>query len=217
MTIRVYHTQFSAPLPDAQWRRLFDPLPCFIQEQIARYQRWQDQTACLLGKRLLLSALVEHGCSEDCLGGLQFNQYGRPYIDWPGDFNLSHSGEIAVCAISKGSRLGIDVEFNRPIDLKDFRQYMSPFEWDNINHAPEPLTRFYDYWTAKESVIKADGRGLSAPLDEAKVQQSQAALSGTTWRLYPLHLADRHTCSLACDLPQADVRLTYIDFYREIE
>ncbi|MDP8242508.1 MAG: 4'-phosphopantetheinyl transferase superfamily protein [Candidatus Hinthialibacter antarcticus] len=212
MTIRVYHTQFSAPLPDAQWRRLFEPLPPAIQEQINRYKRWQDQTACLLGKRLLLSALIDAGFSEQCLSDLQYTQYNRPYLDGPGDFNLSHSGEIVVCAISDSSRLGVDVEFNRSIEFQDFQQYMSPTEWHDINAAHQPLERFYHYWTAKESVIKADGRGLSAPLEEVIIKPPLAMLSETTWRLHPLKIAKAHTCHLATDDCDQQICLLPLDF-----
>lgn len=210
--IRIYYARFDAPLPESIWENLFAPLPDAIKQKITRYLRWQDQTACLLGKHLLLTALKSYGFDENCLGRLQCTKYNRPYLDWPGDFNLSHSGNYVVCAISDCSRVGVDVEKKRDIELKDFQRYMSSTEWNAIHQSNKPHDRFFDYWTKKESVIKADGRGLSAPLDEVELQNHSATLSDKTWRLHRIHLDACHPCCLAANKEDKDIEAIALDY-----
>ncbi len=84
-------------------------------------------------------------------------------------FNLSHSGDWAVCAIGRRGPLGIDVERLRP--MKDAaglaRRYFAPAEietWRKL--APnEQIPAFFRCWTRKEAYLKALGDGLRAPLD----------------------------------------------------
>jgi len=99
------------------------------------------------------------------------NDYGRPRVCQPSfgdlDFNLAHSDGIAVCLVGRGI-VGVDVEdlFRRaPLDIVD--QFFSALEVQSLMQRPIELRRrrFYEYWTLKESYIKACGLGLSLPLD----------------------------------------------------
>lgn len=47
------------------------------------------------------------------------NAYGKPFIAYPAagrhlSFNLSHSGNLALCAFAYNRHLGVDVEYRRP-------------------------------------------------------------------------------------------------------
>jgi 4'-phosphopantetheinyl transferase len=99
------------------------------------------------------------------------NDYGRPRVCQPSfgdlDFNLAHSDGIAVCLVGRGI-IGIDVEdvFRRaPLDVVN--QYFSAIEVESLMQQPIEMRprRFYEYWTLKESYIKARRLGLSLPLD----------------------------------------------------
>lgn len=209
--IHLYYTQFTAPLHESIWNVLIAPLPDETKQKIYRYKRWQDQTACLLGKQLLLTALQSHGFEDNCLNQLQYTQYGRPFLDWQGDFNLSHSGNFVVSAISDCSRVGVDVEQKRDIVLNDFQRYMTTNEWKAIHQSNNPSDIFFDFWTAKESAIKADGRGLSAPLDEVRLKHNSATLSDVTWRLERIQLDPCHPCCLATD-KEDKIEISTLDF-----
>lgn len=96
------------------------------------------------------------------------DNYDRPFLDHSEvkdfDFNLSHSGEYVVLAISD-KRIGIDIEEIKPIDLnlsedcfhEKERQFL-------LQSGKDQLAVFYNIWTLKESFIKAIGEGLSYPL-----------------------------------------------------
>lgn len=128
--------------------------------------------------------VVSHGLLRTILGAylrvpaaeivFTQNQWGKPSLAgaalW---FNMSHSGERAIYALARESRLGIDLEWIRPVS--DYAaiaaRYFSEAEAGQVlGAAPEArLHAFYNCWTRKEAYIKALGLGLSAPLDTFQV------------------------------------------------
>ena len=90
---------------------------------------------------------------------------GKPYSnDDPGlYFNMSTSGKLAVFAFSRDSEVGIDIERIRPLpDLDDMiRRNFTDSEIRFINTKPEErISRFFRFWTVKESYLKAIGEGM---------------------------------------------------------
>ena len=103
------------------------------------------------------------------------NKYGRPHIaphlNTLGlHFNLSHTESLIVCGVVKGREIGVDVEnIERGGDLINIAdRFFSPSEVKDLHQWPESehTDRFFDYWTLKESYIKARGMGLSIPLEQ---------------------------------------------------
>ncbi|WP_313918263.1 4'-phosphopantetheinyl transferase superfamily protein [Tahibacter sp.] len=103
------------------------------------------------------------------------NAYGRPEIDMPGDlaplrFNLSNARSLVACAITRSADAGVDVEeTDRPgetVGIAD--HFFSPTEVIALQAQPpeRQRQRFFEYWTLKESYIKARGMGLSIPLEQ---------------------------------------------------
>jgi 4'-phosphopantetheinyl transferase len=76
--------------------------------------------------------------------------------------------------------VGIDVEEIKPIDFDIAKRFFSSNEHRQFLQQPEDkkLAFFYDIWTMKEAVIKAEGKGLSIPLDSFTVlaQEGRIAL-----------------------------------------
>jgi 4'-phosphopantetheinyl transferase len=117
------------------------------------------------GRAFLRRTLAAHlGCTPEAVR-FSYNAFGRPGLDGaPFDFNLSHSGPLALLAVAIGT-VGVDVEHPDPdADLLDIgRQVMSPQELAAFEALPalEREGAFYALWTAKEAVIKALGTGFS--------------------------------------------------------
>lgn len=92
---------------------------------------------------------------------------GKPFlIDFPNiQFNLSHSGEAALVAISKDSPLGIDLEFFKKSSFAGIAKQMFSARENNIlnnsSFSIKPMV-FFKIWTQKEAVIKADGIGMNS-------------------------------------------------------
>lgn len=108
----------------------------------------------------------------------RYGNYGKPALDTSASasalqFNLSHSGGLAVYAFSFGRRLGIDLEQIRPQLAGEgiARRYFAAREVEELQ-ALAPQFRpeaFFLCWTRKEAYVKAHGAGLSLPLDSFTV------------------------------------------------
>jgi 4'-phosphopantetheinyl transferase len=84
-------------------------------------------------------------------------------------FNLSHSGELALCAVTTSRAVGVDVEALRVLDdaASIARRYFSRAENEALSglSAEKRLAAFFAGWTRKEAYLKALGDGLARPLD----------------------------------------------------
>ena len=102
----------------------------------------------------------------------EYGLYGKPnakYLDV--EFNISHSYEMVVCAISDNP-VGIDAEKIRPIGTSILRRLCTDIDLEYIfgnntttNNIPsdfdeQQLHRFYKVWTAKEAYFKCTGTGI---------------------------------------------------------
>jgi 4'-phosphopantetheinyl transferase len=136
-------------------------------------RRWLVSRGAL---REILGA--EIGASPDAVR-LVLGEHGRPGLD-PGthsealDFNLSHSGELALVAVTQGMKVGVDVERLRPgrNPLRVADRFFSPAEVDALAAVDEQErpSEFLRYWTAKEALAKGLGLGLMAPRGELELQ-----------------------------------------------
>jgi 4'-phosphopantetheinyl transferase len=92
-------------------------------------------------------------------------------------FNLTHTAGLVAFAVARAP-LGIDVEnfAVRDPPLEVARSYFTPHEADALEALPFDArrARFFALWTLKESWLKADGRGLSAGLENAEFDLDDA-------------------------------------------
>jgi len=98
---------------------------------------------------------------------------GRPEINNPPTplrFNLSHTSNMIICALTSRDDIGCDVEYtSRQTNvLSVANRYFSTEETRELFRLPleQQKSRFFDLWTLKESYIKACGLGLAIPLDD---------------------------------------------------
>jgi 4'-phosphopantetheinyl transferase len=130
--------------------------------------------------------LVTHGAIRHILAaylnvspgavGFEYGSHGKPEIARNGlnlRFNLSRSADLAIAAIVRGSRIGVDVERVRAgaSCMEIAEQYFSAREIAYLQGVPSgQLTDvFFDCWTRKEAYVKACGAGLSVPLNSFEV------------------------------------------------
>jgi 4'-phosphopantetheinyl transferase len=105
------------------------------------------------------------------------NRFGRPEITGPTPipsvkFSLSHTKGFIACLLALQREVGVDVEeTERSISFLETADqhscYLSPLEAASLSAAPQKdkRSRFFEYWTLKESYLKARGRGLYLPLE----------------------------------------------------
>lgn len=172
-------------------------LPQNVKDRARRFRRWQDRQAFILGRLLIWQGLQHYKYNDDCLAKLQTNRYGKPYIDQHIFFNLSHSGRYVMCVFHT-EEAGIDIEEILPTDIHDFNSFFSEQEKKHIHSAPQPLKAFFRLWTIKESVIKAEGKGLSIPLQELDAsRQGIVQLGEKSWHIKEINLFNGYCCSIA--------------------
>ena len=147
----------------------------------------------------------------------RINAHGKPYLDPASamlQFNLSHSGDWALCAVTTAGEVGVDIERVRPraqaYRLKVARRFFSAHEYHAINSAdPAGIdSAFFSGWTRKEAYIKCHGKGLAIPLATFTVSigaTTPAALIQSDWnpvdvtqcRLYDLDVPAGYYAALA--------------------
>lgn len=79
-------------------------------------------------------------------------------------FNLSHSGELAIVAVTAGMAVGVDIERVRPVSAEVAAGCLAPGEIAGLAALAPALRNecFFRCWTRKEACLKAIGIGLNA-------------------------------------------------------
>ena len=121
--------------------------------------RYENGRALSLGVSLLLEqALREAGITEF---ELSLEPQGKPaLVHQDLHFSLSHSGTIAVCALSC-SPIGADVELIKPLRTQGVLRFLHPDEAAEIQQSEDPALAFIRIWTRKESYGKRNGTGIA--------------------------------------------------------
>lgn len=130
------------------------------------------------------------------INDMQWDEYQRPFISGEIDFNISHTKGLIVCALVKGGKIGVDAEQIIPVNISDYREVFTPQEYQLIDQSEHSLVAFYDYWTRKEAVIKADGRGFFLAPNTFEALKDQLWLAGRDWRIRKLSAPENYVCHL---------------------
>jgi 4'-phosphopantetheinyl transferase len=139
---------------------------------------------------------------------------GKPFVIGSDlSFNLSHSDGLAVCGVTTGGQLGIDVERMRRVEDSDsiVKRYFAPGELKQYE-SMRPAARtaaFFSAWTRKEAFVKATGAGLQRELNSFEVDLSPqatcprlllpAAESDVTWSLRSFAPGPQYVAAVALD------------------
>jgi 4'-phosphopantetheinyl transferase len=212
MKIKIYYTVYQTNLPEERLRQLFSMLPNNLKEIISGIKDPRQLHISLFGKHLLIKALADHGYPGN-LNELKYLASGRPFIEGNADFNISHSGNLVACVFTNSSMIGIDIEEIKPIELSDFKNQFSQKEWAQVMLADNPIALFYSYWTMKESVLKADGRGISGSLLPAEIVSSKKVkFYADRWYIHKIALSDNYACHIASKIEEPEIEYFKISF-----
>jgi 4'-phosphopantetheinyl transferase len=183
--------------------------PADYQDKIKRYRRWQDAQLSLLGRIVLFKGIEEIYKHNPHDKVIKHTKYSKPYFD--NDliqFNISHSGDIVVCALSDEHEIGIDVEIVTDIGIDDFKCQMTEIEWNRIVLSNNIKDSFFDYWTQKEAVIKAHGHGLSIPLKSFEISDNTTKIDEEKYYLKEMKIDKKYKCyiSLKTDISEISIK-----------
>lgn len=147
---------------------------------------------------------------------------GKPYIKASNlHFNLSHSHQFAMLAVSNASPVGVDVEHvrNAPQNIVELAQrFFADKEYHQLKALPvgHQKEAFMKTWTRKEAFVKAIGAGLSFPLQAVLVNvppipasitllESEYAVS-SAWSLSELTVPSGYLATLAVQHAQPSIK-----------
>ncbi len=147
-------------------------------ERASRYRQDADRVRYKV-TRAALRQLLGDRLGVDA-ASLQFAtaRNGRPELAGAASalsFNVSHSGEHALIAVSVGGLVGVDVEHVDP--RLNWQELLDLVCTDSEQRAlrGEPVWcqrhAFFRYWTAKEALLKAVGLGIAEGLHAVAVQR----------------------------------------------
>lgn len=143
-----------------------------------RFRFPKDRSQFIVSRGALRAILSRYLNISSHILCFDYNPYGKPslIVTQGGNtlrFNLSHSREMALIAITKNRDIGVDIEgINSKFScLEIAEKFFSPLENSVLRSLPEHLqaTAFFTCWTRKEAYIKAVGKGLSIPLNQFDV------------------------------------------------
>lgn len=161
------------------------------EEELSKAERFhftKDRHQHIITRALVRTTLSRYADIHPADWRFYKNQYGRPEILGSSQlrFNLSHTDGLIACAVVLKQDIGVDVENigrkSGSIDIAN--RFFSSQEIQDLHAVPasQKRERFFDYWTLKESYIKARGIGLSLPLNQ-----------------FSFHLSDNKPLSISFD------------------
>jgi 4'-phosphopantetheinyl transferase len=131
-------------------------------------------------------------------------------------FNVSHSGELALIAVSY-SPIGVDLErVVTGFNYSDVLKYsFTEREIDHIEQDSDSRKLFFRLWTRKEALTKASSKGLDDDLKEIpcldgwhSIDENLIGLKGD-WMLNSFNINTEYTGCIACE---ADKVVNYLNF-----
>lgn len=191
-------------------------LPEDIKSQVLKFKKWEDRQRSLFSKLLLIEGLNMLSLHRYSLQQMKFTKYRRPYFDNDIDFNISHSGDYIVCAISLGDKVGIDIEEIKGIPLGDFENEFSRKEMKAILSSKNSLNTFYALWTQKEAFLKAIGTGLYVPLNKIEIDNKKIKWNKQDWFLNEIALSKKYISHLCTNVFHSEIEIQKVVFQKSI-
>ncbi len=142
-------------------------------EKTARYAHVSDQARSIGAELLLNSVLKKLFPGFNPPAEFETGEHGKPFLKpgqkelalWDGrlvQYNLSHSGDFAACAVSS-CPVGVDIEKEQDSIRPGIIRFFSEKEQKALGESKDLASSFFDYWVLKESYMKALGTGFVKP------------------------------------------------------
>lgn len=201
-------------LPIARLQVYKETLSSDEQERAQRFKGSQHRRRFTAARGILRHILARYLRTSPRDIQFKSGPFGKPFLQDPTGqplhFNVSHSRQLALYAISRDLEVGIDLEEDR--DSLDYagvaERICGPEEFTVFQNLPEAEQRvaFFRCWTRKEAFVKALGKGFSFPLqnvtvsfapDEAPRILNVDGESPDDWSLFDLPLGSGFRGALA--------------------
>jgi 4'-phosphopantetheinyl transferase len=219
---------WRVPLAQPAWHveQLAGMLAEDERQRAGRFRFEQHRQRFVVGRgalRTILGCYLDIEPEQVCFG---YAARGKPHLQPEPEagalyFNLAHSHELALCALSRDGPIGIDLEYALPLPDADqvAARFFSAAEQSAYRDLPPEQRQeaFYLCWTRKEAYIKATGEGLARSLSDFDVSLTPGEparllrvagdpLEAARWSLATLWPAPSYVAALA--VPGHGWRLT---------
>ena len=189
---------------EANYDRLLNKLCDARKEKVLRLKSARVRYTSMMAG-LLLQDMAERICGI-AKGNLVIreNENGKPYIEGYENFrfNLSHSGEFVMIAVSD-SDVGVDVERIREREKLVEKRCFTDDEREYIKDNNE---RFFEIWTMKEAYLKCIGTGISLPLNSFNINMQKMCVDNSGYK-FVLNTIDDYVYSV-CSKDVSDICIT---------
>ncbi len=148
------------------------------RERASRFHLARDRLLYVYARASLRRLIGKALDSDPASLIFRYNAFGKPFLRdesgaCPLEFNVSHTVDLAVIALSVGRPVGIDVEHPvAELGMENIAHRMfSVSEQKTLHEIPEPnrTAAFFRCWARKEAYLKMRGEGLSYPTDQFSV------------------------------------------------
>ncbi len=171
------------------WRVALEMDPSYLEKlqetlapdekaRAAQFHFPKDRRHFIAARGALRDILARYLHQEPAHLQFRYGAAGKPALTGSSEgrdlhFNLSHSDELALYAVTRAGEIGIDVERIRPevIEERVAERFFSAQEVSALRGLPKCFQpeAFFNCWTRKEAYVKARGDGLRIPLDSFDV------------------------------------------------
>ncbi len=169
------HTHVWRAIVDVPLARLQvyqDSLSPDEQERAQRFNIPQHRRRFMAARGILRHILARYLKTPPKNIRFELGPFGKPFLQDPVSqtlhFNVAHSQQLAVYAVSHDVEVGIDLEGDRdPLDyMRLAERICSPEEFMVFQKLSQTKQKaaFFRCWTRKEAFVKAVGKGLAFPL-----------------------------------------------------
>ncbi|MEM9482921.1 MAG: 4'-phosphopantetheinyl transferase superfamily protein [Cyanobacteria bacterium P01_F01_bin.116] len=192
------------------WRIPLDrpvQLDVLSEDELIRFRRYRfacDQRKFAVARSSLRHILAHYIQQPSASLIFGYGPYGKPFLrdHCALQFNLSHSGEYALCGVAK-QVVGLDIEQLRPMERLEglIKRCLAPSEQQALAKVSpaEQSAAFLQYWTCKEAYLKATGQGISESLTAIEVvlnPDPQLKVSDRPWQLHVFVPCDGYTAAV---------------------
>lgn len=145
------------------------------RDRALRFRVHQLYSSFVIARGALRHLLGHYLSCDPAKVSLVYGLNGKPAVESPSSlhFNVTHSCDLAVIALTAHREVGVDVEQIRPLpDMEQIaNHFFCPEEASEVMSVPRNQREraFFLCWTRKEAYIKATGDGFSTPLDSFRV------------------------------------------------
>ncbi len=168
--------EFCSEMPDLHREEVAALLSADERERASRFHFHRDTQRFSVTRARMRSILGTYLRSDPRELKFAYAKRGKPSLEMTTGvrFNVSHSGDRAVLAVTSAREVGVDIEQIRGnVECEQLAErFFSPGERQWIRELTEDqkLIAFFRLWACKEAFLKAHGAGLSRSLSSFEVR-----------------------------------------------